>query len=441
MIFSRAQLIALGFLIIILVGSVLLMLPVATKTGESTSLLGAVFTATSATCVTGLIVYDTFTHWTLFGQIIILGMIQIGGLGFITFGVFGMSLLRKKIGLKDRELVHESLNSMHLAGGVKLVKNIVKGTFLFEGIGAALLSLRFIPQFGFLKGIYFSVFHSVSAFCNAGFDLFGIQEKYASLTNYYDDVLVNVVIVLLIIIGGIGFIVWEDISRNKLNFKKYMLHTKIVITVTLILLIGGTIFFYFSESNGLFSEMNFKEKILSSMFCAVSPRTAGFNTTDVAALTEGGKLMTVLLMFIGGSPGSTAGGIKTTTLAAIFFFIVSYIKKEKGYHAFNRGLENDIIKKASTVLFINLTLALFGSFVLILTNEVSFIDAAVETFSAISTVGMSAGITRDINVLSKIIIIILMYCGRVGSLSFALSFSERKKVPDIRYSKEEIIIG
>ncbi len=441
LILSRAQMIALGFLIIICIGSLLLMLPVSVKDGQSTDILSAVFTATSATCVTGLIVFDTFTHWTVFGQIVIILMIQIGGLGFITFGVYGMSLLGKKIGLKDRELIHDSLNSMHVGGTVQLVKNVIKGTFLVEGIGALILSLRFIPQMGVLKGIYYGIFHSVSAFCNAGFDLMGYKQQFSSLVSYSDDIIVNVVIMSLIIIGGIGFIVWEDVCKNKLRFKKYKLHTKIVITFTAVLLVGGAVFFYISESGGLLSDMNFKEKILTSLFASVTPRTAGFNTLDVAAMSDSSKLMTVILMFIGGSSDSTAGGIKVTTLAAIFFFIFSYIKREKGYHAFRRSLQDDIIKKASTIFFINLSLALFATVAISMVQEIPLIDIALETFSAIGTVGMSTGITRELTVFSKIIIIFLMFCGRIGSLSFALSFSERRKIPDIRYPKEEIIIG
>ena len=417
------------------------MLPISSKSGEFTGFLEAVFTATSATCVTGLIVVDTFTHWSLFGQIVILIMIQIGGLGFVTFGVFGMSVLRKKIGLRERELVHESLNSMYLGGSVELVKYVVFGTFLIEGIGALILSVRFIPELGVFRGIYYGIFHSVSAFCNAGFDLMGFKGQYSSLCSYSDDIVVNVVIISLIVIGGLGFLVWEDVRKNKLKFSKYMLHTKIVITFTAILLIGGTVFFYFSESGGALANMSFKEKVLSSLFSAVTPRTAGFNTIDTAALSESGKLMTVILMFIGGSPGSTAGGIKTTSFAAILLFVISYIKKEKECRVFKRSFENDIVKKASTVLFVNLFLALLGMMILTLINNVSAIDAAVETFSAISTVGMSTGITRDINAFSKVILIFLMFCGRIGSLSFALSFSERKKVPDIKYSKEDILIG
>ncbi len=440
--FSRTQMIMIGFIIIIIIGSLLLMLPISSKEGTPTQFLNAFFTATSATCVTGLVVYDTFAHWSVFGQLVILTMIQIGGLGFITFGVYGLTLLRKKIGLRNRELIHDSLNSMHVGGGVRLVKKIVIGTLLFETLGAALLSIRFIPQMGFVNGVYFSIFHSVSAFCNAGFDLMGGSGEFCSLTSYSDDILVNLVIMTLIIIGGIGFIVWDDIYHNKFNFKKYMLHTKVVVTVTAILIFGGAVFFYFSENNGIFSDISIKERILSSLFLSVSPRTAGFNTVDIASLSGAGKIVTIILMFIGGSSGSTAGGIKTTAVAAIAFFIISYIKKEKGHTAFNRSLDDNIIKKASTVFFINLFLALSAMIIILLSNQnFNISDVAFEAFSAIGTVGMTTGITRDLSIISKISIILLMYFGRVGSLSFALSFTERRKVPDIRYPKENIIIG
>lgn len=438
---SRTQMIAVGFIAVILAGTFLLMLPISAKDGKATDLLGALFTATSATCVTGLVVFDTFAKWSIFGQFVILLMIQTGGLGFITIGVYGMTLLREKIGLKDREFIHDSLNSLHVGGGVKLVKSVIKGTAFFEGMGALLLSLRFIPELGFARGIYYGIFHSVSAFCNAGFDLMGYQGEYASLTGFHDDITVNIVIMSLIIIGGLGFLVWDDIAKNKLCIKKYMLHTKIVLSATALLLAGGTLFFFFSESGGVLSDMDIKGKLLSSAFAAVTPRTAGFNTVDIAALSDGGKLMTILLMFIGGNPGSTAGGIKTTTFAVIVLFIYSYIKKEKYCHVFKRSLKSDVIKKASTVFFINLFLAVFAIFVIILHQDISFTDAAVEAFSAIGTVGMTTGITRQLSVLSKIIIMLLMYCGRIGSLSFALSFSESKKVPDIKHPSEELLIG
>lgn len=433
--------IAISFLAIIFIGTCLMMTPFATRTGETTDLVDAIFTSTSATCVTGLVTYDTYTHWSIFGQLVILTMIQIGGLGFITFGIYAMVLLRKKIGLKNRELIHDSLNLMKVGGSVKLVKHVVKGTLIIEGTGAALLSTRFIPEFGFLKGIYFSIFHSISAFCNAGFDLMGIKSEFSSLTTYREDLFVNIVIILLIVIGGLGFIVWEDIYVNKWRFKKYMLHTKVVLITTLVLVLGGTTFFYLSESGGILENMNYKGKLLSSFFSSVTPRTAGFNTLDTALLSDAGKLMTMIFMFIGGSPGSTAGGVKTTTVAVIVFFIVSYIKRDKSFVAFKRSVRNDTIKRASTVFFINLSLAVIAIIVILLNQQLNFMDVAFEAFSAIGTSGMSTGITRDLTLLSKIVIMLLMFCGRVGSLSFAMSFSDRKKVADIRYPSEDITIG
>lgn len=438
---SRAQMIILGFFLIIITGTLLLMLPFSTRSGQSTSFINAFFTATSATCVTGLITYDTFLHWTVFGQIVILIMIQIGGLGFITLGIFGMTLLRKKIGLKSRELIHDSLNSMHVGGGVRLVKSVLTGTLIFEGVGALILALRFIPEMGFLKGVYFGIFHAVSAFCNAGFDIMGEKAAFSSLCNYTGDIIVNTVIMLLIIIGGIGFTVWGDIYKNKWHVKRYMLHTKIVLITTFILIAGGTVFFWVSEGNGLFAQMSVKDKILASSFSAVTPRTAGFNTVDTAMLSDSGKVFSMLLMFIGGSPGSTAGGIKTTTVAAIVFFIIAYVKKEKGCNVLRRRIDDDIIKKSSTVFFINISLVVGALLIITLNQNIPLTDAAFEVFSAIGTVGMSTGITRDLNVLSKLVIIFLMFCGRVGSLSFAVSFLDRKKIPDMRYPSEDIIIG
>ena len=433
--------ITLGFFAIIFVGTLLLMLPFSTRDGQSTSFINAFFTATSATCVTGLVTYDTFLHWTLFGQIVILIMIQIGGLGFITFGVYGMMLFRKKIGLRSRELIHDSLNSMHVGGGVRLVKRILTGTLIFEGAGAVVLSLRFIPEMGYAKGIYFGIFHAISAFCNAGFDLMGEQGSYSSFCNYSGDITVNIVLILLIVIGGIGFTVWNDIYKNKYHVKRYMLHTKIVLVTTLVLLAGGTVFFWFSESNGLFAAMSVKDRLIASTFSSVTPRTAGFNTIDTASLSQAGKAFTMLLMFIGGSPGSTAGGIKTTTAAAIVFFIVSYVRREKGCNVFKRRIDDDIIKKASTVFFVNLSLAIGSVLLITLGQQLSLTDVAFEVFSAIGTVGMTTGITRDLNLASKLIIIFLMFCGRIGSLSFAISFLDRKRVPDVRYPTEDIIIG
>lgn len=438
---SRLQTIALGFLLIVLVGTLLLMLPFSTRQGESTTFLNALFTATSATCVTGLVVYDTYLHWSLFGQIVILTLIQLGGLGFITIGIYGMSVFQKKIGLKNREFIHDSLNLIHIGGGVKIVKRAIKGTFIIEFIAALLLSTSFIPEFGIVKGIYYSIFHSVSAFCNAGFDIMGVYGEYSSLTHFYDDPVVIITISAVILIGGIGFIVWNDICDHKFNFKKYLLHTKIVLTISAVLVIGGTVLFLITERNTVLADMAGKDKLLSALFLSVSPRTAGMNSVDIASLSGAGTILNILFMFIGGCPGSTAGGIKVTTIATVYFFLVSYIKKDKGYKVYKRSLDDDTIKKANTVIFVNLVLAIFATFVISLNQNLDLTKVVVECFSAVGTVGITAGITRDLTLISKLVVIILMYCGRVGSLSFALVFSDKRKIPDIRYPVEQIVIG
>ncbi len=438
---SRTRMIMLGFLAIILLGAVLLMLPISTKDGQETTFSGALFTSVSATCVTGLVVYDTWTHWTLFGQLVLLTEIQIGGLGFITIGALVMLLLKKRIGLSGRELIHESLNTLQLRGSVRLVRRIVIGTLCFEGIGAVLLSCCFVPELGFFRGVYYGVFHSVSAFCNAGFDLMGYQGEYSSFTAYVGNSLVNFVLMALIIVGGIGFLVWEDILVNRWHWRRYKLQTKMVISVTAALLAGGTIFFLIAERNNLLAGMSAGEKLLAAMFSSVTPRTAGFNTLDTAQLTDGGKVATMLLMFIGGSPGSTAGGIKTTTVVVIVLFVKSYLFREKDCTAFKRRLDQDAIRRSSIVFFINFSLAIFAALIILTGQEIPMSDVLFEVFSAIGTSGMSTGVTRELNSVSRIVVMLLMFLGRVGSLSFAMSFTEKKRSGDIRYPEEMIIVG
>ena len=431
---SQTQFIAYGFFCIIITGTLLLMLPFASRDGQSEPFLNCLFTATSASCVTGLVVADTWSQWSLFGQLVILTMIQIGGLGFITVGVFISIVLRRKIGLKERGLMMESVNTLQIGGVVRLAKKIIIGTCIFEGTGAVLLAIRFIPQFGFLRGLFYGIFHSISAFCNAGFDLMGGQTPYSSFVAYYDDWLVNLVIMSLIIIGGIGFIVWDDLSRNKLQ-------TKIVLVTTAILVFGGGLLFYLLERNHLLVGMNTSGKILTSLFSSVTARTAGFNTTDTAALTDGSKLLTIILMFIGGSPGSTAGGIKTTTLVVLLLCVHSNIKQTYGINIFGRRLENDAVKRAGTILTINLLLAVTASLAIMAIQPLGFSDILFETFSAIGTVGMTTGITRALHPVSRCIIILLMYCGRIGSLSFALAFVQSKRKPHVQQPAEAINIG
>ncbi len=438
---SYIRLIAAGFGFLILTGSFLLSLPAATRTGEKMSYMDALFTATSATCVTGLIVTDTYTNWTLFGQLVILGLIQIGGLGFITIGVYIAVLLKKKIGLWEREAIHESVSTLTSAGSVKLTKKIIQGTLLIEGIGAALLSCRFVPLLGWKEGIYYGIFHAISGFCNAGFDLMGRWEPYSSLTLFKGDVLVNTVIMLLITLGGLGFLVWDDLLQNKWHWKKYLLHTKMVLTISGILLFAGAFLFYLFERQNVFAGLSQKETLLCSLFAAVTPRTAGFNTVDIAAMTDGSKLLTSILMFIGGSPGSTAGGIKTTTAAVMFLSAAAVIGNSHGTNIYGRRLEESAIRKASTVFFVNLTLAMAAIMAILAIQPLEFMDVCLEVVSAIGTVGMSTGVTRQLAPISKLIMIVLMYCGRLGSLSFVLIFAQKTKVPPLLNPQEKILVG
>ena len=309
---TKAQNIAVSFLLIILLGAFLLMLPISSRSGQWTDPLTALFTATSASCVTGLVVVDTYTHWSIFGQICILIMIEIGGLGVITMGTLVAMAFKRNITLKSRNLIQESVNSLKIGGVVRLVRMVIKGTLLLEGLGALFMMVYFIPELGLLRGIYYSIFHSVSAFCNAGFDLMGYQEEYISFVNQVDVPWLNIPLMLLIVIGGIGFLVWEDILEKKWHFKRYSFDTKLVMTIL----------FYLFEGQRLFADLSPAGKVYASLFSAITPRTAGFNTVDLAALSENSWLLTLILMFIGGSPGSTAGGIKTTTVAVVLLFML-----------------------------------------------------------------------------------------------------------------------
>jgi len=438
---TRTQWIAVGFLVIILCGTCLLMLPVSSRESGGTDFLSAFFTATSATCVTGLVVVDTYRHWTLFGQLVILLMIQVGGLGFVTIGVTILLMMGRRIGLADRGLLRDSVNTLELGGIVRLAKLIVKGTLLTEGVGAVLLSIRFVPEFGPLEGIYYGIFHSISAFCNAGFDLMGRFEAYSSLVRYADDWLVNLTTVSLILIGGLGFVVWRDLHKNRFHVRKYTLHTKMVLTALAVLVIFPTLLFWLLERGGVLAELNGSGQFLGSLFAAVTPRTAGFNTTDVAGMGDAGKLLTLVLMLIGGNPGSTAGGVKTTTVMVLLFYVVSMIQHRDGVNIYGRRLEDGMIEKAAIVFTLTLSMAVTASFLICAVDHLPLTDVLLETFSAVDTVGMSTGITRQTGVCSRVILILLMYCGRIGSLSFALAFTDKKQKSSLRQPMERINIG
>lgn len=438
---SHVQIIALGFFLIIMTGAILLMLPISTQDGQGADFLEALFTATSASCVTGLIVRDTATYWSYFGQGVILTMIQIGGLGFMTIATMFFLILRKRVHLRGRELLTESINVSQVGGIMRLAKKIIFGTIFIEGAGALLLMLRFVPKYG-TEGIWMSVFHSVSAFCNAGFDLMGqFTGAYSSLTAFADDWLVSGVVMALIVIGGVGFIVWDDIIIYRFSLKKYHLHSKIVLGMTSLLIFGGALMFFVVERNATGAGMSLNNQILAALFDSVTARTAGFNTVDTAGLSDAGKLITIMLMFIGGSPGSTAGGVKTTTIAVLLLYSFSYMRSDKSISVFGRTLEEDALRKASAVFFTNLSLVLVVTVLICSIQALPVIDIAFETFSAIGTVGMSTGITRELNDVSRVLIIFLMYCGRVGSLSFANALAGKRKTTPVRNAVEKITIG
>lgn len=433
---SYSRIIAIGFFLMIVAGTVLLMLPVSSASGEWTSFTDALFTAVSAQCVTGLVAVDTATYWSLFGQIVIILLIQTGGLGFISISVFLSIMLKRKLSLSQRGLFQESMNTLELSGAAKLTKKIMIGVFLFELIGALLMLPSFLRICSIPKAIYYSLFHSVSAFCNAGF-----STVEGNLVGFKGDIPFNVVVMALITIGGLGFIVWDDIYTNKWHFKKYRLHTKIVLSSTVVITLLGAVLLFLTESGASVMEgMTLSEKITASFFAAVTARTAGFNTIDIGAMTEAGKLITIIIMFIGGSPGSTAGGIKTTTFIVIMVFVISNFKKSQP-NIFGKRLEDDSVRKATTVFATNLTLVAISSVILTMITQIPLTDILFETVSAISTVGMTTGATDNLGTAGTYIVAMLMYLGRIGSMTFAVSFFEKKKKPAINYVAEKISIG
>ena len=438
---THVQVIALGYLLIITVGTVLLMLPFASADGISAGFLDAFFTSTSASCVTGLILRDTATGWSLFGQIVIIVLIQIGGLGFMTIATFLYLILNKRMGLRQREIMVESINVTQIGGIMKLARHIVKGTLIFELSGALLMSVRFIPMFGFAKGLWYGVFHSISAFCNAGFDLMGAIQPFSSFTSRYDDWFINVVMMILITVGGLGFLVWDDLNKFGFKWKKYRFHTKLVLVTSAILTFGGAAVIFLLEGKSTGADLGFGDRVLTALFASVTARTAGFNTVDVGAMSGGGKLLTMVLMFIGGSPGSTAGGVKTTTIACLVLYSFGNLFGQKKPVAFGRSISADTLKKSSNICVLNLSLALTASILISHFQTFDLSDVVFECMSAIGTVGMTAGITQSLVPASAVVIAVLMMLGRVGSVTFAVAILNRRANDAIRYPEEEIIVG
>lgn len=440
---TYTQTIVLSFFCLILTGAFILCLPVSSRTNEWTSFIDALFTATTASCVTGLTVFDTYTHWSVFGQVIILTLIQIGGLGVMTCIALIALFLKRRIFLGERRLLMQAAGSLQIGGIAKLLKRIFIGTAIVEGCGAIILSFVFIPRMGFLPGLWNAIFHSISAFCNAGIDLMGKYGQFSSLTTdgLQFNPVVNLTIMFLIISGGIGFIVWSDVAKHKFNFKKYEIHSKIALATTAFLLVSGAIFFFIFEYNNAFQGFTFGQKVLASMFQSVTPRTAGFNTIDLTKLSESGKALTTVLMFIGGSPGSTAGGIKTTTFAVLVLSAIAASRRFGSVTVFKRKLDENTIVQASSILTIYVACVFAAVSIICAIEPYSLTQVLFETVSAIGTVGLSLGITPTLCATSKLILILLMFTGRVGGLTLMLVLAERRRNIKLTRPTVQIIIG
>ncbi|SHM37640.1 TrkH family potassium uptake protein [Ruminococcus flavefaciens] len=428
--------ISLGFVILILSGALLLMLPISSQDRSITPFKDTLFTAISASCVTGLVVRDTATHWSFFGQAVILTLIQIGGMGVITIGLMITRLSGKKVGLWFRGMMQDSISAPHVGGILQLTKFILKMTAAIELTGAVLLYPVFFREFGAVKSIWYSVFHSVSAFCNAGFDLMGVKEKFSSLTTLGSNAYANTVIMLLIIIGGIGFLTWDDIVQYKFHFKKYRLQTKVVIVTSGLLIILPAIFFFCSE----YSNEPIKERILHSFFQSVTARTAGFNTSDFSKMSEPAAMVMTVLMLIGGCSGSTAGGMKTSTVAVLFLAALSVFRRKNDIECFKRRIPEDTIRTAGAILFMYLTLFMSTGIAISMIESLPLISCLFETGSALGTAGLTLGITTSLSLSSHIILMILMFAGRVGGLTLIYaafsSSSETSRLP-----QEKITVG
>ncbi len=434
---SSSQIIILGFAALILLGSLLLMLPFATQSGQGASFFDALFTSTSAVCVTGLVIHDTATYWNTFGHVIIITLIQIGGMGIVTVAVAVFVLSGKRIDLKQRSTMQEAISAHKVGGIVRLTGFIIKTSLLIELIGALIMAPTFIKEFGILKGIWYAVFHSISAFCNAGIDLMGVKAPYSSLTHFVGNPAVNFAIMALIVTGGIGFMTWEDIKTNKLRIREYRMQSKVILSTTLSLILLPAIYFYFFE----FSGMPLNKRVWSSLFQSVTPRTAGFNVVDLTKISEVGTAITILLMLIGGSPGSTAGGMKTTTLAVMLSTMVSVFQRREHTHFFGRRISSDTIRSAATVLMMYISLFLTGGFIISRVEGLSLLACLYETASAVGTVGLTLGITPGLGTISKIILILLMYIGRVGGLTLIFSTLTASRGNTSRLPQEKITVG
>lgn len=431
------QIITMGFGGVILLGALLLMLPISAQSGQVTAFSDALFTSVSAVCVTGLVVKDTATYWSYFGQAIILLLIQIGGLGVITVASLLAVISGKKIGLLQRQTIQNSMSAPQVGGVVKLTKFVFAASFVMEGIGFFLLLPFFCTRYG-IEGIWMSFFHSISAFCNAGFDLMGGKSgEFSSLTAFSDSFYLSFVICLLILMGGLGFLTWNDLLKKKMKFKEYRLQTKIILVTTLVLVLFPFISFFILEYQG----ETILPRITKSLFQAITPRTAGFNTTDLMQMSEAGRTVMIILMLIGGSPGSTAGGMKTTTMALLFYNAISVFKMKKDVNCFGRRVEDSVIRSASTILFMYVSLMFLSASAISVLEDLPMEVCMFETTSAIATVGLTLGVTPSLGIISRMILIVLMFFGRVGGLTIIYATISPKDISASKYPVENIMVG
>lgn len=435
--FNAVQTLTLSFACLILIGAILLSLPIASRSGQSLPFLDALFTSASASCVTGLVLYDTYTQFTLFGQVVLLLLIQIGGLGFMTVSILVSILLHRRIGLHQRSVLMDTVGALQIGGVVRLTRRALKVTALCEGSGALLLAFWFCPRYGMGRGGWMALFHAVSAFCNAGFDLLGTGR---SLTTAAGEPLLNVVLMALIIAGGLGFLVWDDVIAHRARFSRYRLHSKIVLTATMALFAAGALCFYILEGDGVLAGLPAGQKLLMSAFQSVTCRTAGFNTMDLAAISESGTLLTMILMFIGAGSGSTGGGIKVNTFAVLLLSASARAGRRENVDLFHRRLKEETIQKAFSSVSLYFMVCLLGCMVLCL-QGITLDDAMFESISAIGTVGLTRGITATLPEVSKAAITLLMFAGRVGSMSVAMAVTRDRPQPKLRNIPEEILIG
>lgn len=436
---TNTRIIALGFAAVILVGTLLLCLPFSSANGDWTHPIDALFTATTATCVTGLVTVDTGLHWSFFGQIVILLMIQIGGIGFMTLFTLFSFFLRRQVSLHERRLLLQSAGALHMGGVMGTFRQILIGTLVVEGLGAAILYHEFYPLYG-AKGLWYAIFHSISAFCNAGIDLL-TPEGSSSFTAFADNPVVMITLMLLISMGGLGFLVWNDLLHSRFRFRKMQLHSKLVLCITGTLILGGAIIFYITEYNAAFADLSIPQKVMASFFQSVTTRTAGFYTVDQSSLSNSGSIFSMVLMFIGGSPGSTAGGVKTTTMAVFLFSTVRLARNQESVVVFKRRIDDRIVRQAGAVVCVYLAVVVLGTALICALEPAGMREVTYEVVSAIATVGLTMNLTPLLCWGSKLILIFLMFAGRLGGLSIFMALAEKTENALLERPVEKILIG